>query len=79
MKIKTCCELLNVNCDQGRKCPNRSNRLYTINTDGSDSNAPLSWFTDLLYSVIFIGGTVVMGMLIAFFVVLATGLHRVLL
>ena len=32
IRIKSCCELLNVNCDQGRKCPVRTSHPYTIET-----------------------------------------------
>ena len=39
MRVKTCCELLNVNCDQGRKCPNRTNpfNIHPTHTDKSDA------------------------------------------
>ena len=39
IRIKTCCELMNVNCNQGRKCPNRTNPfgIHPTKTDRTDT------------------------------------------
>ena len=39
MRAKTCCQLLNVECNQGRKCPNRTNpfNIYPTKTDKADT------------------------------------------
>ena len=39
MKIKTCCELMQVNCNQGRNCPVRTSHPYTIETVSDRADA----------------------------------------
>ena len=39
MKIKTCCELMQVNCNQGRNCPVRTSpfNIHPTKTDRTDT------------------------------------------
>ena len=39
IRIKTCCELLKFECDQGRKCPIRTNpfNIHPTKTDRADA------------------------------------------
>ena len=53
MRVKTCCELLKADCDQGRKCPNRASRPYTIDTVGSDSYTPRQWLRAAMMTAIY--------------------------
>lgn len=41
-------------------------------------NRPLEWLRDLLYAAIYVGGSVLLGVLLLAAMVLATGLHRYL-
>ena len=61
MRIKTCCELMNVNCDQGRKCPNRDNpfNIHPTHTDKADAMVViLMWvvFTAVMASLAMAAG-----------------------
>ena len=61
IRIKTCCELLKVECDQGRKCPVRPGHPYTINTVSDKAEAIvviLMWvaFTVVLASLAMAAG-----------------------
>ena len=53
IRIKSCCELLKVDCDQGRKCPNRPSCLYTIDTVGSDSHTPRRWLWAAMMTAVY--------------------------
>ena len=58
--IKTCCELLKVECDQGRKCPNRTSQPYTINTDSSTHRQWLyNTVLTLVYALAIVATTIV--------------------
>ena len=60
------------NCQQGRTC---NCRLYTLNTDGSDSDLQkASWRnlfhrSDALYTVVLIAGSAVLSSLLVYVVV----------
>ena len=79
-----CCDDLG-NCTQGPGCPVRKAQLQQDNSDGSDPGLPVvmfekpwQWLQDLFYTVIYIGGFVLMGALLLAAMVWATGLHRVI-
>lgn len=71
-------------CSQGRrKCP--SPEFCQANSDGSDPGLPIvmfekpfQWLKDLFFTVIYIGGGVLLGALFLVAMVWTTGLHRVL-
>ena len=79
IRIKTCCELLNVNCDQGRKCPVR---LHQHNSNGSDSDLPIvmfespwQWLQDVIYTGIYAVGIVAAVVVLAGFAGYFWGKH----
>ena len=61
MRAKTCCQFLNVECNQGRKCPNRTNpfNIHPTKTDKADAiGVILMWvaFTVVLASLAMAAG-----------------------
>ena len=69
IRIKTCRELMNVDCEQGRKCPARTTR-HTIETE-TDCDAPRRWLYNLVltavYAVSIVATTIVFSFLVGYF------------
>ena len=74
MRIKTCCEFFRINCKQGRKCPLRK---HTIETVTKTTCGDFFHWSDAVYTVLLLAGSAVLGLLLIYFVVLATSLHGI--
>ena len=70
IRKQTCCESLNINCDQGRACPHRQPK---IKDEIVMFEKPFQWLTDIFYSAVFIGISVTLGVLLAYYFVLFVG------
>ena len=70
MNTKTCCQLLNVECDQGRKCPMRQ---QTSSDEIVMFEKPFQWLTDIFYTAVFTSLAVTLGVLLAYYFVLFVG------
>ena len=60
------------NCQQGKTC---TCRLYTLNTDGSDSNAPRQWLQGVAVNAVYAVGIVAAVVVLAGFADYFWGKH----